>query len=330
MKLTAEQICCVAHGVSRVETVGNTIGLFRFSQEQEELYREKSFPGFYQRTFTTAGVTLEFDTDSEKLSLAVEVSIGCGFRWFVHSIFVDDKRIGELSGFVPENAVTKLEETFTLGKGMKRVRIVFPWNEVSRIRWLELDDGACLCPVEKKRKMLIFGDSITQGYTTWLPENSYASRISRYLDADMINKGIGGASYWPMLPQLHEGFQPDAIIVAYGANDWNSATQEEFAENANSFCRELRSNYPNTKIIVLTPIWMITREEKQEKHWPFENLVSHLKRLPEQIENLFVIEGTDLVPCDLACFAEDRVHPNGIGFAYYARNLQEKLADILL
>ena len=83
-------------------------------------------------------------------------------------------------------------------------------------------------------------------------------------------------------------------------------------------------------MIVLTPVWMITREEKQGERWPFENLVSHLKELPEQIENLFVIEGTDLVPRDLACFAEDRVHPNDIGFAHYARNLQEKLADILL
>lgn len=329
MKLSLDEIRGIACGAARVESVGECIGLFRFAKEQEDLYREKSWPSFYERTFATAGISLEFDTDSENLSLSVEVSVACGYRWFTHSIFVDDKRIGEVSGFVPENETSTASGSFSLGKGMKRVRIVFPWNECSRITALELDDDSLVRPVKKKRKALIFGDSITQGYTTWFPENSYASRISRWLDANMINKGIGGESYWPELAGAADGFQPDIILIAYGANDWNARTEEEFAINSKEFCLRLRNAYPQAKIVVLTPIWMKTREEKQEDRWPFENLVSHLKALENFVENLTVIEGTEFVPCDLACFVEDRVHPNDVGFGYYAQALIAKIEKIL-
>jgi hypothetical protein len=116
--------------------------------------------------------------------------------------------------------------------------------------------------------------------------------------------------------------------VAYGANDWNSNTEEEFAENSRNFCTELRKNYPKSKILVLAPIWSQTRQEKQKDRWPFENLAMRLKALPGSVENLFVIDGADFVPFDVACFAEDRVHPNDVGFAYYAKNLQEKMNDL--
>lgn len=328
MKLTCKQIETVTNGAARVEAVGDCVGFFRFTKEQEDLYREKSWPSFYRRTFATSGISLEFDTDSEKLSLGVEVETACGFRWYTHSIFANDVRIGELSGFVPEGEVTRQAGEFSLGQGKKRVRIVLPWNKCSRITHLELDDGSLVIPVPKKRKMLIFGDSITQGYTCWLPENSYASRIARQLDAEAINKGIGGAPYWPELAKTCDGFQPDLILIAYGANDWNSNTEEEFAENSRNFCTELRKNYPKSKILVLAPIWSQTRQEKQKDRWPFENLAMRLKALPEFVENLFVVDGADFVPFDVACFAEDRVHPNDVGFAYYAKNLQEKMNDL--
>ncbi|MBE6957894.1 MAG: SGNH/GDSL hydrolase family protein [Ruminococcaceae bacterium] len=329
MKLTCEQIQAIAKGVARVEMVGDSVGLFRFTKEQEILYLEKSWPSFHQRTFATAGVSLEFDTDSEKLLLGVEAETACGYRWYVHSIFANDVRVGELSGFVPEGETVRQTEAFSLGEGMKRVRIVFPWNKCSRITRLELDDGSLVIPVPKKRKMLIFGDSITQGYTCWLPENSYANRIARYLDADAINKGIGGAPYWPELAKTYDGFQPDLILVAYGANDWNSCTEEEFLQNSTEFCKNLRQNYPKAKILALSPIWSKTREEKQSQRWPFGNLVAQLKSLPDVVDDLCVIEGTDIVPFDTACFAEDGVHPNDVGFAHYAQNLQEAMTSLL-
>lgn len=329
MKLSCEIIRKIAHGAARVEQVGDAIGLFRFTKEQEKLYREKSCSGFYERTFATAGVDLEFDTDSEKLFMKVAVETACGYRWFTHSVFVDDRRIGEISGFVPEGEIAHACGNFSLGKGMKRVRIVFPWNECSRIEDLELEDGAQVIPIPKKRKMLFFGDSITQGYTTWLPENSYAFRIAQCLNADARNKAIGGECYWPELADTAEDLQPDLVLIAYGANDWNERAENEFAENARQFCVSIRKNYPCAQIVVITPIWSKIWKEKQMERWPFENMAKHLCTLQDMIDNLVVVQGTDLVPPDTACFAEDRVHPNDIGFAHYAQNLKNNLTNIM-
>lgn len=329
MQLSIDKIKEIALGVVRVEPIGESVGMFRFTREQEDLYREKSYPSFHKRTFATAGITLEFDTDSENLSLSVEMSAACDYRWFVHSVFANEQRIGEITGFIPENETAVATGSFKLGEGVKRIRIVFPWNECSRIKNLELDDGAQVVPISKKRKILFFGDSITQGYTTWLPENSYASRIAHRLNANTINKAIGGTSYWPELAKTRDDFQPDMIVIAYGANDWNAKTENEFATDSKEFCRNLRDTYPKAKIVVLTPIWSNTRAEKQKDRWPFANLGSHLKELENIVENLTVIQGTDFVPEDIACFAEDQVHPNDIGFAYYAHNLQEKLTRIM-
>ena len=266
MELSLQQIKLITRGAVRVEQVNDTVQFYRFTKEQEELYRNYlAAPSFYNRTFATAGITLEFDTDSEHLHLAVQVRTGCGFRWFTHSIFADDRRIGEISGFVPENVPSvSAQGTFPLGAGMKRIRIHFPWNEISALCSLTVDDGAKVIPVPRKRSILLFGDSITQGYITWLPENSYASRLARAMDADLINKGIGGETFRPALADLPEPFRPDLILTAYGVNDWSSKTEESFADDCLAFFRNLRKNYPEAQIVALTPIWYKAQAEKEK------------------------------------------------------------------
>lgn len=331
MELSLQQIKWITHGAVRVEQENDTVRFFRFTKEQEELYRNyTAAPSFYNRTFATAGITLEFDTDSEKLHLAVQVRTGCGFRWFTHSIFADDRRIGEISGFVPENAPSvSAEGTFLLGAGMKRIRIHFPWNEISELRTLSLDDGAKVIPVPKKRRVLLFGDSITQGYTTWLPENSYASRIARAMDADLTNKGIGGEVFRPALADLPEPNQPELILTAYGVNDWSSKTEENFAFDCMAFFKNLRKHYPQARIVELTPIWHKAKEEKEKTHWPSQKLTDHMVAAAEAVGHMTVLDGMELVPWDTACFVEDQIHPNDIGFAYYARALKERLREII-
>ena len=66
MKLSFEQIQAIAKGAVRVVEKPEGILFYRFTKEQENLYRMTD-EGFYQRTFSTAGVRLEFMTDSDML-----------------------------------------------------------------------------------------------------------------------------------------------------------------------------------------------------------------------------------------------------------------------
>ena len=69
MKLTLEQIKAAARGVAYVTEEDGCVRLHRFTAQQEELYRQVK-DEHYDRTFATAGVILEFDTNSENLNLS--------------------------------------------------------------------------------------------------------------------------------------------------------------------------------------------------------------------------------------------------------------------
>ena len=79
-----------------------------------------------------------------------------------------------------------------------------------------LDDGATIEGLYRKYKMISFGDSITHGYDAIYPSLSYASQLAQNLDAEQLNKGIGGDIFFPALLDEKDAFEPDFITVAYG------------------------------------------------------------------------------------------------------------------
>ena len=320
MQLTFDQIQTLIHGAARVLLMDGCIHMKRFTQEQEQLikaYHEL----YYIRSQTTAGVTLEMDTDSRNLVLSLEVSNAFREKCFSHSVLVNGKRIGQLRGSVPEDAQTvSMDAQFDLGDGHKNVQIVFPWSANSAIRSLQVDDGATVQPVHKQRKMLIFGDSITQGYDAYYPENAYAQKLAQYLNASATNKAIGGIKYYPPLAKLPDVAVPDVILISYGGNDFYGGDKAVFEQDSVLFCRSLRQLYPSAKMIVLMPLCTGIRE-KNEPHWYFKDLQNHLRELSAKCENLTVIESSDFVSNDPVLFHSDRVHPLDAGHDCYYKGI---------
>jgi len=327
MKLSLEQIRSVTRGAVRVEETEGAVHFYRFTKAQEEMYRQRDAM-LHMKTFATAGVILEFDTDSRNLGLSVLAVRGSMRTYCVHSILVNGQRIGQLVGERREDQETIfLEGRFALGEGSKRVKIVMPWTMGSAIRALELDEDATLTPVRKTRRILNFGDSITQGYDARYPENSYAARLTQWLDAENINKAIGGEVYCPELADLPEDFIPDLITVAYGTNDWSKTTKADFEANSRAFIQNLRKHYPDTKIIILAPVWRgdLHRETSVGN---FDHVSRHLAGLARETENAVWIDCFSFIPHDPAYYQNDRLHPNDAGFACYAQRLTETLAAL--
>lgn len=319
MKLTLDQIKAAARGVARVVEEEGLVRLCRFTAQQEAFY-EITNDQFYRRTFGTAGVVLEFDTDSESLALDVRASMGSSRHWFRHSIFVNGKKIGTLGGAFQHPGYADANGSWLLGEGTKRVKILFPWSACSRIRALELSDGAFFTPVRKQGHVLIFGDSITQGYDAAQPENSYASCLAAYLDADCINKAIGGELFRPGLADLPDEIEPELITVAYGTNDWNRRSIEEIEQNAREFYGNLRRHYPNAKIVVLAPVWRKIWREKRPGG-DFRGVAACLEKLAGELGNAVFIDCFDFIPQNLELYSPDGTHPNDAGFAHYAGGL---------
>lgn len=318
--LNFEQIKTLVHGAARVEEGDGKFSFFRFSVEQQELYRITS-KDFYNKTFASSGISLEFDTDSENMSLSVLVSPGSSRHFFTHSILVNGKRIGELSGDVGDVRNVPYKKDFALGAGLKRVKIVFPWSVYSALSSLELDDGALVSPVVKPLKMIMYGDSITQGYDASYPENTYANRLAKFFNAEARNKGIGGEQFFAGFGKIKENFKPDIITVAYGTNDWRHAKKEKFLSSCKFFFENIRNNYPDAKIVALTPVWRADINNEQLFGEPLSFVADYIKQISNEVRDMTVIDCSDFIPHDLKYYQTDGLHPLDSGFEQYAEAL---------
>lgn len=318
--LNFSQIKDLVHGAVRVEEGDGLISFFRFTKEQQELYKSTS-TDFYIKSFASAGISLEFYTDSKELSFSVVVGRGSSRTYFTHSVFADDLKIGELSGNIGTGENLTFSKSFNLKGGMKKIKIQFPWSVYSRLKELKVDDGAKILPIQKNLKMLMLGDSITQGYDASAPENAYAVRLACALDAEAINKGIAGEQFFAALGKTKDDFTPRIITVAYGTNDWRHATKEKFLSSCKGFFEGLRNNYPNAKIIAITPLWRVDINNPQEFGEPLNFVGNYIKALAENISDMVVIDGFGMIPHEPKYFQTDGVHPIDVGFDAYIGNL---------
>ena len=333
MKLDFEQIKSITTGAVRIEKEGDFVAFYRFTKEQSELYRKTS-DYFYQRTLAPAGVRFVFKTNSKTLRLVLKAAKCTSRSYFSFDVCVDGKPIGHIDNFshmnLPHN-YTEIEfelgefsKDFLLGDGEKTVCVYFPWSVRPLIKNVEVDDGSYIEPANQKKKLLVFGDSITQGYDALRPSGRYASIIADKLGFEEINKGIGGEVFFPELVRLPESFTPDLIIVAYGSNDWSKKTEEDFKSRCKDFYTSLAELYPDTKIFALTPVWRKDYLGYRE-FGLFENVEKGIKEAVCHIKNVEVIHGFDLVPHDEKFYADFRLHPNDEGYVHYADNLHKKI-----
>ena len=335
MKLNFEQIRNICLGAVRFVETDSGICPCRFTEEQEEIYRKAS-ADFHKKTFAGAGIKLYFETDSCSLFLKVNVAPGSSRQYFSFDIMVNGRSVGNLDNYsevkLPQDytqiqlPLGEFSKVFALGDGIKKVCIYLPWSVAVEIRELSLDDGAFIKPVKPAKKLLVFGDSITQGYDALRPSKRYAARLAEALDAEEINKGIGGEIFFPALAQARETFEPDYISVAYGTNDWSKSSEEDFKDRCYAFYDALNRNYPHARIFAITPIWR-KGCENATAFGEFCNVKKDIESIVKNYENITCIDGFEFVPQDESYFADLRLHPNDSGFDHYFRNLNEKIKD---
>ncbi len=333
MKLNFNQIKEITLGAVRVEEKDGLIYLYRFTKEQEKLYKARS-QDFYMKTFSTAGIKLLFRTNSKGLSLKVVTEQGSSRSYFSVDVFCDGNPIGYLDNFsdvvLPQNYTQlklpfgEFSKKFQLGAGIKTVCIYMPWSTKTSIKEIVIDDNAYIEAVKPRKKLLAFGDSITQGYDALRPSNRYVAKLADKLGVEEINKGIGGEYIFPELAKLKDSFVPDYITVAYGTNDWNRTDFSTFSKNCKAFYEYISINYPDSTIFAITPIW---RKDMYEERpfGDFKKVDEYIRSVVKDLKNVTVISGFDFVPREEKFFADLRLHPNDEGFKYYFENLYDEI-----
>lgn len=328
MNLNFSTVRELVRGAVRFEEKDGALFLRRFTEEQMALYRDRS-EDFYKKAHATAGVRLEFVTDSEHLTVTGRAKWASSRTWFGFDVTVDGKPVCHVSGDRADAWVTyTVSAVLGVGKN-KRVCVYFPWSAQACVTAVTIDDGAFAEPAQKSRKILCYGDSITQGYDARNPSHSYQNRIADAFCAEAVNKAIGGEVFFPQLAEYGDDFVPDFITVAYGTNDWFKTTREVFEKNAKDFYYKLSQTYPDVRIFALTPIWRGNSEIHISEVGAFSHVQQTLREIADESPNVTLIDTIDFVPHDGKNFSPDVLHPNDMGFSHYAAALIAALKDAL-
>lgn len=333
MVLDFNTIKAISCGAVRVSQEPEGVLVNRFTQEQSDMYENKQ-EGFFCKSQASAGIKLCFRTNSKSLYIKTLVKNVHSRSYFSFDVFADDQPVGYLDNFsgqeLPQDyseihfPVGEFSKTFDLGEGEKTVTVHLPWNKKTYLQEVVLDDGATVEPVKPDKKLLAFGDSITQGFDALRPSNRYIAKLAKALNAEEFNKGIGGEGYCPELPALRDSFDPDYIVVAYGSNDWRRKKKTDFERNVKAFYAALDKNYPGVKTFVITPIWR-SDLDIQTDFASFDEIEAGIRQAVGSRNNVTVISGFDLVPHNEEYFGDYGLHPNNKGFEQYFKHLWEHI-----
>jgi len=333
MILNTEQLFSLSQGAERFEERDGAVFFSRFNEAEMAVYLAR--PDYLFRAEATAGIILEFTTDAEALFLSVTESGSEHYHnYFAFDLLVNGVLTGQLTNLRenPENGRywdfvdpdAPCEKRFPLGDGEKQVRIVFPWSMKLGIRCLELIGCTYARPVKKRRRLLIYGDSITQGSSSIYPSRTYTALLGSRLDAWTCNKGVGSEMYCPDLVRTGTGWKPDIITVAYGINDWCTVSKETFRKNCRDFWERLCRHYPEGIKFAMSPIWYLNHAEVNP-FGPFEELGQVIRECTADLPNVTFLDCTNFVSNDTGDFGDLYVHPNHLGFEKYFRNLYREI-----
>ena len=303
-----------------VEIIDNN-GIYEFHR-MTALQRDilKNRQDFGKKATATSGIRFAFATDAKEIRLAGVFSAASSRKYAFFDITVNGVLV-QHSGNEDYYETPEFDFTIPLDGKFNDVEIYFPCLARAALEILEFSDNCRIEARRKTRKMLCYGDSITQGYDADYPMFAYANMIADGFDAEIFNKAIGAEIFNPDFAVAPDEFTPDLITIAYGTNDWKKeVSAENITRNATEFVRNLNKNYPGTPIYAILPIW---RKDMEDIHasGKLADAIELLKAVYKQFANVTVIEGMPLVPHLPEFYADGYLHPNDCGFLLYGNNL---------
>lgn len=322
MKADFELIRSITHGAARVVEEDGGILFHRFTEEQRETY--ESNHEFWLKTFADSGIRLEFVTDAASFALRGSVEPASSREFYFFDVYVNGALVRHVGSHSHANA-PEFGFEVALPEGTSRVAVYLPGLSKIKLRELEFTGASKVVPVPKKRTIICYGDSITQGYDAKYPSLTYGTRLAAEFDAELRNKGIGCDTFRAEVLAAPEAERrPDFIVVAFGTNDWGLSTAELFRRRASEFFAKLAELHPGVPVAALTPIWRADWDHRA-RAGTFADAAQIVAEAAKRDPDAVVLPGMKLVPPITEFFADARLHPNDLGFTFYARNLIREL-----
>ena len=335
MKLTFNQIKSITQGAAEIVQNDGNVVFNRFNKDERDVYSQTEF---CEKTASTSGVQMEFETDGDCLNLQIKTSEASSRTFFSMDIFVNGNCVSCIKNFddtaKSSNYVSakfkmgSFQKNVELGSGSKTVRIVFPWSVAAELVSIELEYATYVTPVSKNKSMFIYGDSIATGYDAMYSSASMSSQLANALNVELFNKSIGGEIFRPELAKIKSDVAPSYILVAYGTNEFSRSEQSDFCQRCQIFFDSLVCNYPEVPIFALTPIWR-SDYDGERIFGKFEDVENNIRKICSAHKNITVISAWDFVPHNQKYFSDLRLHPNDEGCEHYYNNLTEEIKKMI-
>ncbi len=305
-------------------------------------------PGlFRQMARTTAGVTLQFETDSTEIAIELQLDAEpSGSRTVLDyvrgedalpldgvSVDVDGRHLPCVMP-VERDAILRfaLDDpdeaplpglVMLPGFGEKhQVRVWLPALRGCAVRRL-WGNGSAIEPVGQRNQLLVIGDSIAQGFVTGDPALSWPATLAGLLGLDLVNQGLGGQVFQPgFLFGLAAHVNPSVLVIALGENyRYEPCHHRPTARDIRSYLMEVTRLWPDVPTYVCTPLW------HDEETYP-SHAMSCWQRVPSMIaanaavhDQMMLVDGLRLMDHDRTLLADGYEHPNAEGATQTAYRL---------
>lgn len=292
------------------ETADGYLQSYQYSREQMDYFKGTG-DFWYERCNASTSKTLEFSTESEKVSFEYKmIWIGSEdtFELAVDGQIIEINYIHEM----PKEG--RLD--FKLPGGEKKVTIYLPADSTAVIRNFETEKA--VSPLQRGPKVLWLGDSITQGYGPLRSACTYVSVANRLLGYDIINQGIGGYVYDMNSLMKMEGYMPDKIIVALGTNQFGC---ESMIDIENYYERLMEIYGCDMPVLCITPLW---RGDIPNSFDTLSAFCGKVKEIAGRYGNVKIVDGFKMIP-HLPEYYLDNLHPNCLGAEIYGNNLVREI-----
>ncbi len=316
MKLSNKTLSRLIKGACYFEIKDGYLSSFRYSKAQIDHISQNGYDKDWLTYALMSGPQrIEFKTDSTMVSFDYKSSkshINNTIDLYINDVLYSAYHI---------NDTLKGRIEFSLPQGQKKVSIYMPCESTVRIKNFTID-GTYKSVKDTGEKVLIIGDSITQGAGPEVASLAYANGLVRELGYNILAQGIGGYRYEPNDVMTVDGFTPNKIIVALGTN-WYYDSSYDYELNVTEFYKRLIEVFPNTPVLAITPIWRGDIDNWERFIW----CIDKIKDTCSKYDSIKVVDGFTLVPNVEECFS-DKAHPNAFGSLMYSANLIKQIKKL--
>ena len=289
----------------------------------------------------TAGGRIRFRTDSPYIAIYAEMP---SMSHMVHFPFTGS--VG-FDLYVRENGINRYVKTFippmkelpaleniieldssVTASGMREFTIHMPlYSDVSRV-YIGLSEKASVAeatPYRDLKPIVYYGSSITQGGCASRAGNAYQNIITRRLNVDHINLGFSGnAKGEDEMTEHIRSLDMSVFVLDY---DYNAPSTEHLRATHERMFRAIRAEHPALPIVMLSRPKNFLTDEEHERVEIIRKTYHHALESGDQ--NVYFIEGCDLMGLTNGDGTVDGCHPNDLGFFSMASVLGDLLEAVL-